>query len=204
MPLGAIWIRPLVRAHAICGHSGIVFKLLTGLKRSLLPSDRDMIWKLAFRGYHQGNHLDEAIQLVLTLKNKTLDPELSAWSGAYTLCIERLIDNGESLRALQLYAIMISDGFDLRNHLLAQHLLDYLKTGTFPGTLDSAEIKSYLKLQNHLELLIPTLEVGAQPQAPYNVHNRKKRNSKRRRKIEKEFLAQLDRDMGHYKPRQTL
>ena len=219
MPFSLVWFRPLARAHASVGHTDIVFRLLASLKDSMLPSERDAIWKLVFKAYIASNNPDGAIQLFLSIRNKTMDDQIPTWSGGYTMGIQLFADRGEFEPALQLYTLMIEDGFELRDQALVNTLLNHLNTYLINAASSSASSQSqspssplpspsatsvsnhYERLKKRLELLVLTLDDSRPQQRLDPAALKRRRYAKLRNKAERAFVKDLDRTMSRYKPR---
>lgn len=201
VPFSLVWLRPLIRAHALSGHTDTVFQLLASLKDNVVPSDRADAWKLAYKSYSQIRDAEAALQLFFNVKNKTIDPEVPTWSGGYTMGIQMLISDSDFNRALQVYLLMIDDGFELRDRVTVSSLIGFLEQPSIPDPLSPETSRSSLTPEQHeatlhrLMLLLPTLD-ESRPEAKYAPgQNAKRRFAKAKRLSEKSFVTELDRSM---------
>lgn len=208
VPFGWVWFRPLIRAHALSGNTDIVFQLLGSLKESLLPSERADAWKLAFKCYNRIRNPDAAIQLFLNVRNKTLDSEVPTWSGGYTMGIQMLMGQGDMNRAVQLYLLMIGDGFELRDRNTVGQLIEYLQRPAIENPTDSSDNgvsqltpNQHETTLNRLLLLHPTLDDSRPSRALSSNQSARRRMIKAKKANEKAAIADLDRAMHTYKPR---
>jgi hypothetical protein len=199
MPISPVWIKPLVRAHAFTGNFNVVLQLLGSLKETFLITDREIVWKLAFKAFIQSGHVDSAVQLFLAVKNGTIDDKIPTWSGGYTMGIQALLSKGEPEKALQLYTLMTSDDFELRDRSIVLQLIAYL------NTLSLEQPNSYTEAHDtalrRLSLLEPTLDDSPPDQRKSPVYGQRRRQAKARNRRDKLFLADLDRKITGYKPR---
>lgn len=200
VPFNLIWLRPLIRAHALSGHTDIVFQLLASLKDHVVPSDRADAWKLAYKSYSQVRHSEAALQLFFNIKNKTIDPEVPTWSGGYTMGIQMLINESDFNRAIQVYFLMIDDGFELRDRETVNSLINFLEKPPIADPLHEKSSHALMPEQqeaalHRLLLLLPTLD-DSRPEAKYTPgQNAKRRFLKAKRVGEKSFVTELDRLM---------
>jgi hypothetical protein len=209
MPFSVIWIRPVVQAHALSGHIDTVFNLLASLKQSLSPSDKQSIWKMAFKSYIQAKDNEAAMQLFLSIKNKTVDDSIPTWSGGYTMGIKSYLEKLEYEHALQVYSLMIGDGFELRDRSAVLLLIDHLRSissasttvGANASNVDITSSEHHQQLLRRLELLEPTLDDSKPIRRRDPARYAKKRAAQQRNRSERFFIANLDRNMSTYKPR---
>ena len=211
MPFSLIWFRALIRSHALSSHTDVVFQLLASLKENLLPSERIDAWKLAFKSYATARNIEAAIQLLLNVRNKTLDPEVPTWSGAYTMSIQMLISNNEHQRAVQVYLLMTDDQFELRDLQTVKTLIEYLEKPAEVLTHDGINSESadnsltpemHEATLHRLKLLEPTLDDTRPNRAAAPLANLKRRQAKVKKLVDKTYLADLDRSLGLYKARE--
>lgn len=205
MPFHVVWLRPLVRAHALCSNKDTVFQLLISLQKSLLPSERAEIWKMVFKAYCQIQNVDAAIQILFALKNRTVDSEVPTWSGAYTMSIQLLLTKNETDQALRVYTLMTDDGFELRDQSIVQTLINNIQkrqsegeTQSHPNTIPLADTEPLLR---RLLLLLPTLDNSRPSQKVAPRVNFMKRAAKSRKISENAFLTNLERTLFKSTPR---
>lgn len=195
MPLNAVWIKPLLKAHGYLGHLDVQLQLLASLKKELLPTDRAVMWKLAFKFLLLGDHLDKALQLFLSLKK--IDEQVPSWSGGYTMGMIALLEKDEYESALQLYELMTSDGFDLRDHSIVTRCMTYLNN--LQQTDPTAFSDNHARVLKRLTFLQPTLEPNSVPNFRADpAAARRKRVNKQIEKRSKQFVTTLDRSMSSY------
>jgi hypothetical protein len=151
MPFSAVWLRPLVQAHAFEGNADTVYKLLASLKSSMLPSEREGIWKAAFKAYCKARNTQCAVNLIVNIRNKTIDDQIPTWSGGYTMTIQLMLAQQMHAEALQMYALMISDGFELRARSIVLELIQYLRNLTTLQKEQSNSMNDFHQIQQRDE-----------------------------------------------------